>query len=755
LSLDIIYILKIDVYFLNHYYLKKDNNTIYTTIHMRISSSLFLYTSLLFSVCAIQIPEYSLNEHKQYIEQPTYEKEYFSHSDNHCIAYHYAIKYDGHGSIYIAGTERDLTIHTHKEQCGNVSQGWKKVVAFDNRYVRYIIIKTFGYLNGIKCGGYLTMDTSIPKIHIFEKCHWGNDLDDKNTVHTPLITMKVIATKYGYELNTNQRVRLRIHDLSNSSSISNEKVDNLKSNLYIRKPHYLNSTHAASDNDMESMSSKSMSHNVEKGHTSHHTSSSAYASYKVEHSSATTSSPKVEHSSATTSSPKVEHSSTTLSASPKVKTKPGTTSSHKVETKPATTSSPKVEHSSTTLSASPNVETKPATTSSPKMETKPGTTSSHKVEHSSTTLSASPKVETKPGTTSSPKVEHSSTTLSASPKVETKPGTTSSPKVETKPGTTSSHKVDTKPGTTSSPKVETKPGTTSSHKVDTKPGTTSSHKVETKPGTTSSPKVEHSSTTLSASPKVETKPGTTSSPKVEHSSTTLSASPKVETTSSPKVDTKLGTTSSPKVETKPGTSSSSLEVAPATTSASVAVSPKVAPATTSVSVLVSTSPKVEHTTTVEPLQTTIPQESSPPIIAETTMEFIKTFAGQWYLTAETMEIANNPRPCRTITIFENENKLFFKTAINQGNQTFLVFDTLITEYNNISKTFVMNGLKNTYNLFHINNINYLYINDSKYEYLYCNDYNCNSEYTMTPALKAVITENKYNIIITDMSCYTD
>ena len=80
------------------------------------------------------------------------------------------------------------------------------------------------------------------------------------------------------------------------------------------------------------------------------------------------------------------------------------------------------------------------------------------------------------------------------------------------------------------------------------------------------------------------------------------------------------------------------------------------------------------------------------------MEFIKTFAGQWYLTAETMEIAYNPRPCRTITIFENENKLFLKTAINQGNQTFLVFDTLITEYNNISKTFVMNGLKNTYNL---------------------------------------------------------
>jgi hypothetical protein len=118
-----------------------------------------------------------------------------------------------------------------------------------------------------------------------------------------------------------------------------------------------------------------------------------------------------------------------------------------------------------------------------------------------------------------------------------------------------------------------------------------------------------------------------------------------------------------------------------------------------------------------------------------------------------MEIANNPRPCRTITIFENENKLFFKTAINQGNQTFLVFDTLITEYNNISKTFVMNGLKNTYNLFHINNINYLYINDSKYEYLYCNDYNCNSEYTMTPALKAVITENKYNII--ELKWYED
>ena len=151
---------------------------------MRISSSLFLYTSLLFSVCAIQIPEYSMP-----VEQHTYKKEYFSHSSNHCIAYHYAIKYDGRGSIYIAGTERDLTIHTHKEQCGNVSQGWKKVVAFDNRYARYIIIKTFGYLNGIQCGGYLTMDTSVPKIHIFEKCHWGDDLDDKNTVHTPLIMM--------------------------------------------------------------------------------------------------------------------------------------------------------------------------------------------------------------------------------------------------------------------------------------------------------------------------------------------------------------------------------------------------------------------------------------------------------------------------------------------------------------------------------------------------------------------------------------
>ena len=195
-----------------------------------------------------------------------------------------------------------------------------------------------------------------------------------------------------------------------------------------------------------------------------------------------------------------------------------------------------------------------------------------------------------------------------------------------------------------------------------------------------------------------------------------------------------------KVEHKPYTSSAITPLS----------SNMITPSTTSTSV--STSSTIES----KPLSTTMPQETSlPSTIDETTIEFIKTFAGQWYLTAETMELANSPRPCRTITIFENENKLFFKTATNEGNQTFLVIDTLITEYNNISKTFFMSGLKYMYNIFHMNNINYLYINDSKYEYLYCNDYNCNSSYQMTPALQAIITENKYNIIITDMSCYTD
>jgi hypothetical protein len=207
-------------------------------------SSLFLYTSLLFSVCAIQIPEYSSP-----IKQDTHTKEYYSHTDHHCIAYHYAVKYDGRGNIYIAGTEKDLSVHTHKFRCGNVPQGWKKVVAFNNRDVRYIIIKTFGYLNGIKCGGYITMDASVPEIHIFEKCHWGNDFDDKNTVHIPMIKMKVIAAKY--KTNKIQHLRLRIHDLSNSTKVYSKKVDmsssskassSSKSNLYIRKPYYHNST---------------------------------------------------------------------------------------------------------------------------------------------------------------------------------------------------------------------------------------------------------------------------------------------------------------------------------------------------------------------------------------------------------------------------------------------------------------------------------------------------------------------------------
>ena len=190
---------------------------------------------------------------------------------------------------------------------------------------------------------------------------------------------------------------------------------------------------------------------------------------------------------------------------------------------------------------------------------------------------------------------------------------------------------------------------------------------------------------------------------------------------------------------------------PSTTSASASATPHVVkvasthiPSTTSAS-----------TPNAEKVASTHVPATTPAIMDDATIEFIKTFAGQWYLTAETMELANNPRPCRTITIFENENKLFFKTAINEGNQTFSVIDTLITEYNNISKTFVMSGLKYIYNIFYISNINYLYINDSKYEYLYCNDYNCDSSYKMTPSLQAVITENKYNIIITDMSCYTD
>jgi hypothetical protein len=119
-----------------------------------------------------------------------------------------------------------------------------------------------------------------------------------------------------------------------------------------------------------------------------------------------------------------------------------------------------------------------------------------------------------------------------------------------------------------------------------------------------------------------------------------------------------------------------------------------------------------------------------------------------------MEFANNPRPCRTITIFENENKLFFKTAMNEGNQTFTVNDILITEYNHISRTFVMAGLKYTYHTFRLNNNNYLYLFDSKYDYLYTN-INTDLSYEMTNVLQSFITKNKYNMILTDMSCYTD
>jgi len=584
--------MKFIVYFLNHYYLKKDNNTIYTTIHMRISSSLFLYTSLLFSVCAIQIPEYSIP-----VEQHTYKKEYFSHSSNHCIAYHYAIKYDGRGSIYIAGTERDLTIHTHNKQCGNVSQGWKKVVAFDNRNVRYIIIKTFGYFNGIKCGGYLTMDTSFPKIHIFEKCHWGNGLDDKNTVHTPLITMKVIATKYEYKLNKNQQLRLRIHDLSNSTMVSvkkeNKSSHGSNSNLHIRKPYYHNPTHIISVTSMASVSKSSAT--------------------KVEH--------KTHVAPLTISTPtsaKVEHKTHVVAP-------------------PITSASTKVEHKTHVVA--------PLTT--------PAST---KVEHKT-------HVVAPPTTPASTKVEHKTHVVA--------------------------------PLTTSTP---------------------------------ASTKVEHK--THVASP-LTTPASTSVSTKVEHK--THVAAP-------------LTTPASTKVEHKTHVA------APLTTPASTNVEHKThaSPPTTSIPA----STNVEPMDT-KPLQTTMPQKSSPPTtVDETTAEFIKTFAGQWYLTAENMEFANNPRPCRTITIFENENKFFFKTAMNEGNQTFTVIDTLIDEYNHISRTFVMAGLKYTYHTFRFNNNNYLYLFDSKYEYLYTN-INTYLPYEMTNLLRSFITKNKYNIILTDMSCYTD
>ena len=822
---------------------------------MRISS-LFLYTSLLFSVCAIQIPEYSFVEPSQHIDshQQRQNKEYFSHTDHHCIAYHYAIKYDGRGNIYIAGTERDLTIHTHKIQCGNVSQGWKKVVAFDNRDVRYIIIKTFGYLNGIRCGGYLTMDASVPDIHIFEKCHWTEPgLADKNAVHIPLIKMKVIATKY--ETTKIQHLRHRIRDLSNSTKVTIKKVDKSSkssvSNFHIRKPHYNNftqhivveskpiiivttsatpmpssfQTHTTTSN---SYGSKSSSTTVSSKTPESASSSSSSKTHESSSSKTHESSSSKTHESSSSkthesSSSKTHESSSSVSISSSSSSSgskaPEAISADKNEEKSASTfTTNKTDSISQSTSKTP--EATSADTNEKKSESNtsstkyvPAGTSDENVKKVTYTIPlTSIKQSTSktpdrnsfenvssnvPATTTATSVKDTSfatTHISVSAvSVKDTPLTTSPPlsavSVKQTPLTTSppvssvsASSVKHTPLTTSLPVSSVSASSVKQTPFTTKPIQVSTSSVKDTPLTTSPHVSSVSSVSVKDTP-LTTKPIQVSASSVKD--TPLTTSPHVSSVSAVSVKQTPLTTSLPvssvssvsvkqtPLNTSPPVSSVSVKQTPLITSHPSYVSMKDVPLPTSnpssnVSVkqtlLTTTTPIPSSSVSVKdttPLTTTRTESvtttpsTTPTIIDETTIEFIKTVNGQWYLTAETMEIANNPRPCRTITIFENENQLFFKLAMNEGNQTFSVIDKIITEYNHLSRTFVMDGLKYTYRTFHIDNKNYLYISDSKYEYLYCNEYSYDSLYEMTPALKAVVTKNKYNIILTEMYCYTD
>jgi hypothetical protein len=105
-----------------------------------------------------------------------------------CIASYLYVSYDGKGSIYLAGADKNVKIHQNRPDCKGYNEGLTKVVNFNANDVSYFSIDVESSFEGhVDCGGSAFWNAH-KKREFSQRCSW-NSFGAKNPTLLTKVTL--------------------------------------------------------------------------------------------------------------------------------------------------------------------------------------------------------------------------------------------------------------------------------------------------------------------------------------------------------------------------------------------------------------------------------------------------------------------------------------------------------------------------------------------------------------------------------------
>jgi len=91
-----------------------------------------------------------------------------------CVADYLYVTYDGHGSIFIAGADKNQKVHKNRKDCLGNTEGLQKVVQFNTNDVTYFSIDVESSFEGhLDCGGSAFWNAQKSR-EFSQKCSWNS-----------------------------------------------------------------------------------------------------------------------------------------------------------------------------------------------------------------------------------------------------------------------------------------------------------------------------------------------------------------------------------------------------------------------------------------------------------------------------------------------------------------------------------------------------------------------------------------------------
>jgi len=110
-----------------------------------------------------------------------------------CISSYLYVKYDGRGSVFIAGADKKLKVHTNRKDCLGKTEGLQKVVQFNPNDVTYFSIDVESTFEGhLDCGGSAFWNAQKTR-EFSQKCSW-NSFGAKNPTIVTKVTLYTTPT---------------------------------------------------------------------------------------------------------------------------------------------------------------------------------------------------------------------------------------------------------------------------------------------------------------------------------------------------------------------------------------------------------------------------------------------------------------------------------------------------------------------------------------------------------------------------------